>query len=72
MNRQTGQIGQAELAEMDLDLVPPEAETMRDEPEQDWLERHPGICGLVAGMVFCGTPVVLLAILYAIGKARGM
>ncbi|MBR3583592.1 MAG: hypothetical protein IKO01_09170 [Kiritimatiellae bacterium] len=63
-------IGQAELAGMDLRrrVVKEASEGL----ELDWLERHPALCAVVGPIVLFGAPAVMIAVLYAIAKARGM
>lgn len=61
-------IGQAELQGMDLRRV----EEPADSAAPGWEERHPALCAVIGVLGIFGMPVVLIAILYAVGKARGM
>lgn len=63
-------IGQAELRGMDLRRRGPRAAP--EGPELDWLERRPALCAVVIMALGLGTFPAMIAILYAIGKARGM
>lgn len=63
-------IGQAELAGMDLRRRV--AKEASEGPELDWLERRPALCAVVFALAIFWAPVVMIAVLYAVGKARGM
>ena len=63
-------IGQAELAGMDLRRRGPKAAP--EGPELDWLERHPALCAVVFALAIFWAPVVMIAVLYAVGKTSVM
>lgn len=65
------EIGQEELRRMPL-RRPWEYQAQREKPELDWLERHPALAAVAVPLMMFGSPVLMIAILYWVGKARGM